>query len=396
MDNLYLRKYLKYKLKYNKIKGGMIDDNYNMFKDKCKNTGYFLSEENFCAGEDEKLVKLETAAEGNYNDVFKTTKLPNSILLKAKKPTYDFDEIELLISLNEINKTSGENIFTPFQKIIFDETKLEYYLEFKLYTSDLDTYLKKLFSDVSVVDKDKLIRLLDSINEILNKKLEILLGIGNLTCLDIKLTNILISYDETNFDIKEIVLHDFDMVSCCTRSIKETDKTEKQNCTILPNTNTYLSIYYKLILFCQSYKIIHSSTQNISYREGIQSLFQGELKAISIEKFEEFFGSFINSYKYRCENNSIATLPIKEKMHLFFDNNVLASIRQLNPQILKSDIWSNTLLKIENWAHTLLLSCTKREEGAQAPPPAPEVKYVHLLPVIFKNILDENVNAYLL
>ena len=383
MDNLYLKKYLKYKLKYNKIKGGgdededkrnsdferfleeidssitkdisllliiqyyksMLDceqsfdyescikhiknslsvDSYTFinkiikyynFMLKCKQQSeYFDCVKDF--RESLALEKLGTAAKSTYNSVFKTIKSPDKVYLEANKPTYNFDEIELLVKLNDINhEHRPENIFTPFTKIIFDTYKLKYYLEFKLYTSDLRTYLSKICDKL---DRDNIIELLKSINNILSEKLTILLDIDYLSCLDIKLTNILISYDEDNFDIKEIVLHDFDMIACCTRK-KETTSDEPI-CGKYKDTDKYLLIYYKLILFFQSYNIIkYYLPGRFVMKEVTKSLFQDELNSFNIEDLELFFTSFINENNYDIAKLSIATLSIKKKNAFLFSS----------------------------------------------------------------------------
>jgi hypothetical protein len=434
MYDLYLKKYLKYKLKYNKIKGGgyicnsdfktflneikksiihydesliikyhdfmqqceqssdyetaykklketIIRDEYLFriikyynFMLKCKQSTFFYCEENFCANN--QLEKLETAAISAYNSVFKTSKFPNSVYLRAKNPTYNFDEIDLLINLNNINDKHPENIFTPFRKIIFDTYKLEYYLEFKLYTSDLYTYLRKICHEL---DGDKLIKLLEFINKILYDKLQILLGIDYLTCLDIKLTNILISYGD-NFDINEIVLHDFDMIACCTRK-KETTSGD-EICNKSGDTNKYLLIYYKLILFFQSYKIIKHLPGRFVRLEVMKSLFQDELSSISIEDLKGFFLFFINENNYELTENynianlSIATLSIKEKMHFFFHHYLLNFIIKSNPDILRRE---SRIVLFERIG-SMIPNIVKRNPIKK--------EYVPLLPDIFKGIFD--------
>jgi hypothetical protein len=413
MDNFYLKKYLKYKLKYFKIKGGVggvisstdfdtcvgksnmpIVDKKNKkyleFMKKCRDlsdttesayfkitkSAYFDCITNFHKNQD--LKELTTAAKSAYNSVFKTDKSPGSVYLKATEPTYDFDEIELLISLNDINKNKGENIFTPFYKIIFDTSRLEYYLEFKLYTSDLHTYLMKICVTLEI---DKIIKLLKSINEILNYKLNILLDIEYLTCLDIKLKNILISYNE-KFDIEEIVLHDFDMIACCSR------KTNTESCTKYSYTNKYMLIYYKLILFFQSYKII-KSIPDIACNPDIKSLFQDELKAISDNDLQDFFKNFINARTYKSDKDYvIPNLPIEEKMHLFFHNYILNLIINSKPSILRDDSNYDRILSkiLPKRFKDMILHILKGNPT--------EKEYVSKLPDIFKGIFKGEIILY--
>lgn len=442
MDNLYLKKYLKYKLKYNKIKGGgdedecnfkrflkeidssitqdiglsLIIEYYNSMLDckqssdyescikriknslsvdsytfinkiikyynfmlKCKQQSTYFD----CVKDFHKslaLKELGTAAISAYNSVFiETLKLPKNVYLKANKPTYNFDEIELLINLNNINTEHSENIFTPFTRIIFDTYGLTYYLEFKLYTSDLRTYLIKICSELDG-NRDKIIELLKSINNSLNEKLTILLDIDYLSCLDIKLANILISYNEDNFDIKEIVLHDFDMIACCTRP-KETTSDEAI-CKKYEDTDKYLLIYYKLILFFQSYNIIkYYLPGRFVMKEVTKSLFQDELKSISIEDLELFFTSFINENNYDIAKLSIgtlsiATLSIKEKMHFFFHHYLLNLIKKSNPDIFREESDSALLERLRGMIPNSLRRTPTEKE------------YVPLLSKIFKRIFN--------
>ena len=384
MDNLYLKKYLKYKSKYEKIKGGgdtrspifeifiheintpilQHEDNapkikkYFNFMKKCiqfsndkQLSDITIRKYVDCVKNFHITQQLKRLTTGGYNIVFKNPKLPECIYLRAKEPTYNFDEINLLINLNDINEKHGVNIFTPFHKIIFDTYTVKYYLEFKLYTSDLYTYLRKICYKFKL-NKDKLIELFESINKILNEKLNILLGIDYL-CLDIKLQNILISYDETNFDISEIVLHDFDMIACCNIS--------KLICYKYDHTAMFMLIYYKLILFYESYKIIKSIPEIDSIPE-IKSLFQDDLNSNSIEDFKNFFNYFIYKNRYTLDDYEIPDLFIEEKMHLYFHHYILNLIKQSNPEIISTD--------------------------------AKESDYGHLLPTIFKDILNGDIILY--
>ena len=361
-------------------------EKYLEFMKKCRQlsditkSAYFDCVINF--HEKQNLQNLTTAAKSAYNSVFKSTTSPDRIYLKAKEPTYDFNEIELLISLNEINlneinKKEGENIFTPFYKIIFDTSRLEYYLEFKLYTSDLHTYLMKICVELDI---DKIIELLKSINKILNYKLNILLGIEYLTCLDIKLKNILISYNE-NFDIAEIVLHDFDMIACCSRNKNE----NTTSCYKYINTNKYMLIYYKLILFFQSYKII-KSIPNIASNPDIKSLFQDELKDISDTDLKDFFEYFIKSNTYKLDKDyDIANLPIEEKMHLFFHHYILNLIISTNPSILRNDSNYDKILSkiLPNRFKDFIFNIFKGNPT--------EEEYVPKLPDIFKGMFKREI-----
>ena len=357
-DNLYLKKYLKYKLKYEKIKGGgdgygalysvIFHIEYDKFCSKIKETSVEKSDvENYfnfmtkCIEnsnsakikyvdfEDNFYVskQLSVLEEGGFNLVFKSRKLPEFIYLKSYEPTYDFDEIKLLIYLNNINKNNKCNIFTPFYKIIFDIQCFKYYLEFKLYNCDLQIYLKKICTCLGSgdkLDKDKLIKLLEFIYENLIIKLTKLLYIDYL-CLDIRLQNILISY-ETNFNIIEIVLHDFDMVACC--DIQKLDP----KCFKDDDTIKFMLIYYKLILFIESYQIIKNYTE-------IRALFEDDLKKNNIEDLTEFFNYFINENKYQgIPDCKMHDLSIKEKMHLYFNRYILNLIKQMNPTIIPAGV----------------------------------------------------------
>ena len=239
-----------------------------------------------------------------------------------------------MIKLNAINEKqeSKENIFTPFTKIIFDPSKLEYYLEFKLYTSDLYEYLKKICKAFKQ-DKNKLIKLFNDINEMLNHKLQTLLDI-NYLCFDIKLANILISYDETTFEIKEIVLHDFDMEACCDIS------KSNSNCKKEEDTTKFMLIYYKLVLFYWSNKII-MSIQELVYIPEITALFHDDLDLVNLQDFFEFF---INANAYTLNDDDFSS--IKEKMHFYFNHYVLQYIEPLNPGIYKIVEHENGVLKV--------------------------------------------------
>jgi len=130
MDNLYLKKYLKYKLKYNKIKGGgrICSSDFNTFVKGINiailnNKSYESKISNFfdfmkkciivynsiqdstyvkCDNDFHKNQKFSKLAQGTYNYAFKSSiaELSDKVYLRAKDPTYDLDEINLLINLN--------------------------------------------------------------------------------------------------------------------------------------------------------------------------------------------------------------------------------------------------------------------------------------------------------
>ena len=177
------------------------------------------------------------------------------------EPTYDFNEIDLLITLNKyfITNSDGskQEIFSKFQYIIFDILRWTYYICYKLYDCDLYSYLTiiykirgaiinkmrealthkinemtrlrdkvidkmikrqisrdeiNLFEDKATYDmillknkmkheinllKEKINNIINQIEKNLNKKMTVLVDKVAYICFDIKLKNILVQLDKT-------------------------------------------------------------------------------------------------------------------------------------------------------------------------------------------------------
>ena len=103
----------------------------------------------------------------------------------------------------------------------------------------------------------------------------------------------------------------------------------------------YMLIYYKLILFYQSYRIIKFIFERAFIQEKIKSLFQDDLNKISDEDLKKFFNYFINEHTYSSSDYDIPDLTIKEKMHLFFHHYILFLIKDSNPDIISKNATEN-------------------------------------------------------
>jgi len=246
---------------------------------------------------EEFLINLgEKIGSGTYSKIYLYTENDNKYVLSLQhEPTYDVNEIELLLYLNTIKlddlKTS---VFSEFINVYFDFDKLQYYLCYKYYTGDLYQYLLFLNNKLKSLDlectsngisdsksndtSDSIKSILNKIEEDLNIKFKKLLQI-NYICLDIKLQNILVSYNESEIDYTELVLHDYDLTSCCQKSII-------QNCKIHDNEKIYLEIYYKLIIYfqCKHYKNNKTKMPHLP-----ALLYEEYFKNINDESFQSFF-----------------------------------------------------------------------------------------------------------
>ena len=230
------------------------------------------------------------------------------------EPIYDTNEILLLIYLNQIKLGNAADcteaqmpVFSEFINILFDFENLKYYLCYKLYTDDLLNYLKFLnyqYDD----NKTNITQILNTITENLDKKFKKLLEI-NYICLDIKLENILVSYNKLTYKYSEIVLHDYDLTGCCQK-----DNATIPNCTISDKEKKFLEIYYKLIIYfrCKHNKYIKDNRTRIRKFKYLPILLYEEyFKGISDELLESFF---IYIFKDRKKPDHKATpLEVDEK-----------------------------------------------------------------------------------
>jgi len=228
---------------------------------------------------------------GNYNEIYLYNDgINNYAVSKQKKPNYNVNEILLLIYLNTIKLDSSTeclniSVFSKFINILFDFQKLEYYLCYKLYTSNLLDYLiflnDKCHSHYIIIKK-----ILEKITkDDLDKKFEKLLNI-NYICMDIKLENILVSYNKSELDYTEIVLHDFDLFLCCQKNIDALPK-----CIMTIQTKIFFEIYYKLIIYlqCLHYKYYSTSTHGIRLKFLPILLYQDYFLTIDNELLKSFF-----------------------------------------------------------------------------------------------------------
>jgi len=156
------------------------------------------------------------------------------------------DQIDLLKYLNKINDNNQEIIcgslkeeiiFNPLKGIILEP--LNYKLVFNIYTSDLAVYLDKLFVKNSFT-------LLTDLEIKLDKLLNYLNKLEKYICIDIKLFNILVNYNE-ELVITDIVLHDFELSNCCL--------INESNVCLDENQRKALIFFNKFVLYIESYII---------------------------------------------------------------------------------------------------------------------------------------------
>ena len=242
------------------------------------------------------LKKSNLIGKGSSNSIYKYD--DETVLLKSNIPI-TIDDIILFLYLNEVNDQNPVSgpFFTPLKKIIFTRDKI--YLTFEKFTSDLLSYLCKLYDKDDNMEsiKTKIQRIEDIIDKLFNKLLEI-----NYICVDIRLENILINYNEDSLEISNIVLHDFDMFYCC----KINDSNPDCNIDANINTKVYLMYLYKIIIYISFLMIIvnkydTSSMETffniyIPYKKYIADslVFNESLETNPLLGTNNLFGSFIN------------------------------------------------------------------------------------------------------
>ena len=316
---------------------------------------------------EEFLINLgEKIGSGTYSKIYLYTENDNKYVLSLQhEPTYDVNEIELLLYLNTIKlddlKTS---VFSEFINVYFDFDKLQYYLCYKYYTGDLYQYLLFLNNKLKSLDlectsngisdsksndtSDSIKSILNKIEKDLNIKFKKLLQI-NYICLDIKLENILVSYDEIGSDYTELVLHDYDLTSCCQKNII-------RNCKINDNEKKYLELYYKLIIYfqCKHYK---NNKTKMPYLPAL--LYEEYFKDIANNRpivLKNFFDYILQNieiqYKGKASLNDLTYKRIYSYFRHYFLNKQTGFLNYYDPKYkipntkTSSEEWANLFKKI--------------------------------------------------
>lgn len=222
----------------------------------------------------------ENIGRGTTSQVFKYTFNGEEISASVQeKPTFDIDEIKLLIKLNEYkDKDKGTPCFSQFKYVLFDIFYLKYYICYELYTGDLKKYLIFLFEQ----PQNEMESILRKIETKLNNNFAELLNSPYL-CLDIKLGNILVKHNKNEFE--ELVLHDYDFSACC---IKDTQYCESTN-----EVKNFLLLYYKLNIFmtCNYLAVANGY-------DGISRLYENEFNNDNIiDDLRKLFEYILNTSK---------------------------------------------------------------------------------------------------
>lgn len=250
---------------------------------------------------------------GSSSTIFKYNTGEEDVALSVQKyPTFNIDEIKLLIYLNKFER---ERLKTPhfsqFKFVLFDVFNLNYYICYKLYKKDLGKYLNSLLSDHSTKSpeiREHINIIMTTIENDLAESFEKLTEIDYI-CFDIKLANILVEYDNNDiYAYNHIVLHDHDLSQCCK-------KMKSTTCQINDKDKVYLLIYYKLIIFLFCIK-----QEPPNYTGKI--LFENFFKEIHSSILTDFLNFVMNQY-VQDQDKHWDDFTLEEKIYYNFNHYIL-------------------------------------------------------------------------